>query len=60
LKHAPALWRDGRRWLASYRFTHRYSPRHTRPEKTAISLPDPLYYAADARARALHISRSEV
>lgn len=28
--------------------------------KTAISLPDPLFHAADAKARALHISRSEL
>ena len=51
----PPPWPVPRR-----RFAARYDSGYTCPVKTAISLPDPLFEAADQLARRLGISRSEL
>ena len=40
--------------------TLRYNPGYTKSVKTAISLPDDLFQSAEAAARRLRVSRSEL
>lgn len=43
------------------RYLHRYYRGDTfRPVKVAISLPDPLFFAAEQLAERLHVSRSQL
>ena len=46
--------------VQDYRLGLRYNPSYTRGMKTAISIPDPIYEAAELLSRRLSMSRSEL
>ena len=47
-------------WISIYRLDCEYNPGYTQVMKTAISIPDPIFEAAEVLARRLGISRSQL